>query len=246
MVQHQGPPMLPAAALLSPARTWSHGTRRSQHRGRCRRTTPPVAEPSSRATGPARTHRLRTAPPPPTGAGGGASSGAAQPTTDTETTTTVPLVRAGAQCTMGNLRAKGCGPLEDEPVNGWLLPRPSTGRSTVPQAGGPRYGAPTMRMLWPPPAGDTTTVTTGPASPMSADPPIPGLLDDAAGWAARRAVDPLASYAADPGPPADRPWVMVNMIASADGSATRPRACRATWAARRQGRLLPPSGASPT
>jgi riboflavin biosynthesis pyrimidine reductase len=49
-----------------------------------------------------------------------------------------------------------------------------------------------MQMLWPPAAGDTTD-----------------------------ALDPLAVYDADPRPaPAGRPWVMVNMIASADGSAT--------------------------
>ncbi|MGH9235249.1 MAG: pyrimidine reductase family protein [Acidimicrobiales bacterium] len=81
-----------------------------------------------------------------------------------------------------------------------------------------------MRMLWPPPAGDTTTVTTGPASPTSADPPIPPASSTAAAAGragAPDAVDPLASYAADPRPaPADRPWVMVNMVASADGSAT--------------------------
>jgi hypothetical protein len=47
----------------------------------------------------------------------GASSGVAQPTTDTEATTTIPLVRAEAQCTKGNLRGGGCGLLEDEPVN---------------------------------------------------------------------------------------------------------------------------------
>jgi len=152
-----GPSMLPTGrGALSPTRTaWTHETLRSQHRrGRCTHEHPPMTEPSSRATGPARTHRLRTAPSP-TGAGDGASSGAAQPTTDTEATTTVPLVRAGAQCTMGNLRAKGCGPLEDEPVNcGWISaasvhrPASSTGpRTSLPCA--PRCGCSGPR---PPPA----------------------------------------------------------------------------------------------
>jgi riboflavin biosynthesis pyrimidine reductase len=81
-----------------------------------------------------------------------------------------------------------------------------------------------MRMLWPPPAGDTTTATTGPASPTPADPPTSPATSTAAAAGpagAPDAVDPLASYAADPRPaPADRPWVMVNMVASADGSAT--------------------------
>ena len=96
-----------------------------------------------------------------------------------------------------------------------------------------------MRMLWPPPAGDTTTVTTRPAPPTSPDSatspttptaptapataaaPVAPVAAAATPTGAPDAVDPLAIYAADPRPaPAGRPWVVVNMIASADGSAT--------------------------
>jgi len=79
--------------------------------------------PSSCVTGPARTRRLRQTTAfvarkqRPTAA----SSGVAQPTTETEATATIPLVRARAQCTSGNLRGRGCGRPEDEPVNSkWI------------------------------------------------------------------------------------------------------------------------------
>jgi riboflavin biosynthesis pyrimidine reductase len=85
--------------------------------------------------------------------------GVAQPTTDTEATTTIPLIRAGAQCTIGNLWGKGCGPLEDEPVNcGWIS---SAAIHNLPVLHGPardRYGARRMRILWPNTSDDVDTV----------------------------------------------------------------------------------------
>ena len=81
------------------------------------RTLPSISIP--RATGPARTRRLEEAAatatsddgaPPPQGV-------AQQPTKDTEATATIPLVRAGAQCTGANLRVTPCGRLGEHPVN---------------------------------------------------------------------------------------------------------------------------------
>src|SRR5262245_3518488 len=45
------------------------------------------------------------------------SQGVAQPTTDTEATATIPLVRAGAHCTLAKLWGRGCGRPEEEAVN---------------------------------------------------------------------------------------------------------------------------------
>src|SRR5690606_5742259 len=90
--------------------------------------------------------------------------GVAQPTTDTEATTTIPLIRAGAQCTHANVRAPGCGALGEEPVNcGWISwdraarrsgpPSPGPDR-VAPPHGRPGYGATPMRQLWPEPVAD--------------------------------------------------------------------------------------------
>src|SRR5690606_29933953 len=71
------------------------------------------------AMAPARTRRSRSTMT--TGRWHGATPGFAQPTTETEATTTVPLVRAGAQCTLAKVGAGACGALEGDPVNcGWI------------------------------------------------------------------------------------------------------------------------------
>ena len=88
-----------------------------------------------------------------------------------------------------------------------------------------------MRMLWPTPAAGPTNATTPPGSSGSSGSPTrstaaattaaPPAAAGAGPAGTLDAVDPVAVYAADPRPaPPGRPWVMVNMIASADGSAT--------------------------
>src|SRR5918994_1633121 len=116
------------AVCLPPARTTGHTTAAWSMSSATPRPVrdPDAHHPSCCVTGPARTRRLRQTTAfvarkqRPTAA----SSGVAQPTTDTEATATIPLVRAWAQCTIGNLRGRGCGRPEDEPEDSkWISGR---------------------------------------------------------------------------------------------------------------------------
>jgi hypothetical protein len=106
---------------LSPARNGgAHGTRRSESPGASSNLTAPRMRTQTQLScaAPGADSQVEAKPPPDIG--NGTPQESLCPPQTTAATTAIPLIRAGAQCTKGNLRIRACGLLEDEPVDsGW-------------------------------------------------------------------------------------------------------------------------------